>query len=160
MLPLDPNTQIALIIGAMSGLTLLLVAAAFAGGSSRRFSRRLNAVAVRKSPSAISGDPTVTRSLTRRDSNTPGLDRIFRLLPRREALVERLQKTGRDISVGQYMLVTIGVMVFMTLVMLIFAHLTLALSLAFGGAIGAFIPHYLIGRMGRRRVYRFISLFP
>src|SRR6185437_5908608 len=92
MLPLDPNTQIALLIGAMSGITMLLLIAAFAGGGSRRFSRRLNEVTIRKSSSSsLSRDPA-TRSLTRRDSTTPGLDRIFRLLPRREALVERLQR--------------------------------------------------------------------
>src|SRR6476659_9350150 len=106
---LDPTTQVSLLIGVMSGITMLLVVAAFAGGSSRRFTRRLNDVAVRKSPTAANRDPAA-RSLTRRDSNTPGLDRIFRLVPRREALVERLQKTGREISTGQYMLVTLGLM--------------------------------------------------
>jgi len=156
---LDPS-QFALFLGAMSGITLLLVVAAFAGGNSRRFTRRLNEVVVRKSPTAgISRDPA-TRSLARRDSTTPGLDRIFRLLPRREALIERLQKTGREITVGQYMMVTIGLMVFTTIAVMIFFKLTLVPSLAFGAALGAFVPHYLVGRMGRRRVARFISLFP
>jgi tight adherence protein B len=160
MLPLDPNTQIALLIGAMSGITMLLLIAAFAGGGSRRFSRRLNEVTVRKSSSSsLSRDPA-TRSLTRRDSTTPGLDRIFRLLPRREALVERLQKTGREISVGQYMTATLGLMVFLTIAIIIFFRLSLIPGIAFGAALGAFIPHYLIGRMGRRRVMRFIGLFP
>src|SRR6185503_11588900 len=153
---LDPTTQISLLIGVMSGITMLLVVAAFAGGSSRRFTRRLNDVAVRKSSSAAASRDPAARSLTRRDSTTPGLDRIFRLVPRREALVERLQKTGREISVGQYMLVTLGLMLFLTVAIMIFFRLTLFPSIAFGAAIGAFIPHYLIGRMGRRRVFRFI----
>jgi tight adherence protein B len=159
MLPLDPTTQISLLIGVMSGITMLLIVAAFAGGSSRRFARRLNDVAVRKSSTAASRDPAA-RSLTRRDSNTPGLDRIFRLVPRREALVERLQKTGREISVGQYMLVTLGLMVFLTIAIMIFFRLTLFPSFLFGAALGAFIPHYIVGRMGRKRVARFIGLFP
>jgi tight adherence protein B len=159
MFPLDPTTQISLLIGVMSGITMLLVVAAFAGGSSRRFARRLNDVAVRKSSTAASRDPAA-RSLTRRDSNTPGLDRIFRLVPRREALVERLQKTGREISVGQYMLVTLGLMVFLTIAIMIFFRLTLFPSFLFGAALGAFIPHYIVGRMGRKRVARFIGLFP
>jgi tight adherence protein B len=160
MFALDPNTQVALLIGAMSGITMLLLIAAFAGGSSRRFSRRLTEVTVRKSPTAmVRGDPA-TRSLARRDSTTPGLDRIFRLLPRREALIERIQKSGREITVGQYMLVTIGLMIFLTIVIMVFGHLSLIPSVAFGAALGAFIPHYLIGRMGRRRVARFIALFP
>jgi tight adherence protein B len=156
---LDPNT-IALLIGAMSGVTMLIIVAAFAGGGSRRFTRRLGEVTVRKSPTAARGRDPATRSMQRRDSNTPGLDRIFRLLPRREALVERLQKTGREISVGQYMLVTLGLMVFLTIAIMVLVKLTLLMSLAFGGALGAFIPHYIIGRMGRKRVARFIALFP
>jgi tight adherence protein B len=157
---LDPTTQISLLIGVMSGITMLLVVAAFAGGSSRRFTRRLNDVAVRKSSSAAASRDPAARSLTRRDSTTPGLDRIFRLVPRREALVERLQKTGREISTGQYMLVTLGLMLFLTVAILFFFRLTLFPSLLFGVALGAFIPHYLIGRMGRKRVARFIGLFP
>ena len=64
---------------------------------------------------ARSGD-VQRRTLTRRDSATPGIDRIFRMLPRREMLVERLAKTGRTISVGQYMMVTIGVIAVVTVV--------------------------------------------
>jgi tight adherence protein B len=156
---LDPNT-IALLIGAMSGVTMLLIVAALVGGNSRRFTRRLSEVTVRKSSTASASRDPATRSLTRRDSTTPGLDRIFRLLPRREALVERLQKSGREISVGQYMLATLGLMVFLTVAIMLFFKLSLVPSLAFGGALGAFIPHYVVGRMGRKRVARFIALFP
>src|SRR5688572_14339621 len=160
MFSLDPTTQISLLIGLMSGVTMLLIVAAFAGGSSRRFTRRLGEVTVRKSSAAaVSRDPA-TRSMQRRDSNTPGLDRIFRLLPRREALVERLQKTGREISVGQYMVATLGLMLFLTVAVMLFFKLSLVPSLAFGAALGAFIPHYIVGRIGRKRVARFIALFP
>ena len=30
----------------------------------------------------------------------------------------------------------------------------------FGAALGLFIPHYLIGRMGKKRIARFVGLFP
>jgi tight adherence protein B len=155
----DPITEIALLIGAMSGITLLLVAAAFAGGGSRRFTRRLQEVTVRKASTERRGN-TPARSLTRRGSSTPGIDRIFRLLPRREALVERLAKTGRTVSVGQYMMVTLGTALVLSVSILIFAQFSLAASLLFGSAIGVVIPHYLVGRMGRTRVMRFIGLFP
>jgi len=156
---LDPATEIALVIGVMSGLTILLVAVAFAGGGSRRFNRRLQEVTTRQVQTARSGD-VQRRTLTRRDSATPGIDRIFRLLPRREALVERLAKTGRTISVGQYMMVTIGVIAGVTAVLLIFTSFGLVPNLLIGTAVGIFIPHYLTGRMGRKRVFRFVNLFP
>src|ERR1051325_3785804 len=159
MFEFDPVTQLALIIGVMSGVTMLLVVAAFAGGATRRFTRRLQEVTVRKAPTERRGGPAA-RSLSRRESTTPGLDRIFRMLPRREALVERLAKTGRQISVGQYMMVTMGIVVVLTLALLVFAQFNFLISLMFGAAVGVFIPHWLVGRMGKKREARFIGLFP
>jgi tight adherence protein B len=101
-----------------------------------------------------------TRSLARRDSNTPGLDAFFRLLPRREALVERLQRTGREISVGQYMLGSLVAMVVITVLIIVFLGFGFVPSLLFGIGLGTIIPHYLVGRMGRKREARFIGLFP
>jgi tight adherence protein B len=156
---LDPAIEIALVIGLMSGITMLLVAFAFTGGDRRRFTRRLQDVTARKAQTSRAGEAQ-RRSLTRRQSATPGIDRIFRLLPRREMLVERLAKTGRDISVGQYMLVMIGVVAAVTLAFVIFSGFGPVPSLLFGIALGVFIPHYLSGRMGKRRVAAFVGLFP
>src|SRR5579863_6854055 len=156
---LDPVTTIAIVIGLMIGFTLVLVVVALESVGSRRFARRLQQVATRKTTSAGVGDAP-TRSLTRRGSATPGIDRLFRLLPRRDALVERLARTGRVISVGQYMMASIGVIVVLSAVIFIFGKFSLVASLLFGIAIGTFIPHYLVGRMGRRRVAAFIGLFP
>ena len=44
----DPATEFALAIGLLGGLSLLLVTFAFAGGNSRRFTRRLQEVTTRK----------------------------------------------------------------------------------------------------------------
>jgi tight adherence protein B len=156
---MDPVTGIALVIGAMSGVTMLVVAAAFAGGGSRRYTRRLQAVAQRKTPAAERG-AMPARSLSRRESATPGIDRIFRMVPRRAALVERLQRTGREITVGQYMLVTIGVALFCAALVYFLTGISPVLSLMFGAAVGVAVPHLLVGRLGKKRVFRFINLFP
>jgi len=156
---LDPTTAIAVAIGLMIGLTMVLVVLAFDGGGSRRFTRRLQEVATRRTATARAGN-LPERSMQRRGSATPGIDRIFRLLPRRELLVERLARTGREISVGQYMLATLAVIVVVALAFYIFARFSPVPSLLFGVALGMFIPHYLTGRMGRRRVAGFIGLFP
>jgi tight adherence protein B len=156
---IEPATQIALVIGLMIGLSLVLVGMAFAGGGSRRYNRRLQEVTTR-SAGVARAEGTAARSLARRGSATPGIDRIFRLLPRREILVDRLGRTGRVISVGQYMLVTIGLGLVLALTLFFFAKLGTVPSVLLGAAIGMFIPHYLIGRMGRRRIARFIALFP
>ena len=158
---LDPTTAIAVAIGLMVAMTMVLVVVAVQSGGSRRYTRRLQEVTLRKTvPARGGGGNAPVRSLARRDSATPGLDAVFRLLPRRELLVERLSKTGREISVGQYMLVTIAVMLVITGVIFVFSGLGPLPSIAFGAALGMFIPHYLVGRMGRRRVAAFIGLFP
>jgi tight adherence protein B len=156
---LDPVTAVAIVIGLMIGLTLVVAVVVFESVSSRRFTRRLQQVVMRRAATP-GGVNTLARSMQRRGSATPGIDRVFRLLPRRDALVERLARTGRVISVGQYMVVTIAIIVVMIAVIFIFGKFSLVPSLLFGIALGMFIPHYLVGRMGRRRVAAFISLFP
>ena len=159
---LSPATTIALAVGLLSAVILLIVTFAFADANSRRFTRRLQEVTTRKGGAGAvvrSGEPQ-QRSLARRESATPGIDRLFRLLPRREALVERLSRTGREISVGQYMLATIAVIIVITIGILVFAKFSLVPSLMFGIALGLFIPHWLIGRMGKKRIARFVALFP
>src|SRR5260221_1966003 len=128
---LDPTTAIAIAIGLTSVIAMGLVAAAvLSNNTARRFQRRLNAVTNRKPVSTQSGG-AAARSLTRRESATPGIDRIFRLLPRREVLVERLSRTGREISVGQYMIVTLGTILAMAVLCFIFSGLGLVPSLMF-----------------------------
>ena len=158
---LDPATAVALAIGLTAGLTMVLVVLAVGSTDSRRYTRRLQEVTTRRSqPARGAAGATETRSLARRESATPGLDAIFRLLPRRELLVERLGRTGREISVGQYMIATFAVVVVLVGVLFLFTAMGLVPSVAFGAALGLFVPHYLVGRMGRRRVAAFIGLFP
>ena len=140
---LSPATTIALAVGLLSAVILLLVTFAFADANSRRFTRRLQEVTTRKGGTGTAvvrtGEPQ-QRSLARRESATPGIDRLFRLLPRREALVERLSRTGREISVGQYMLATIAVIIVITIGILVFAKFSLVPSLMFGLALGLLFP--------------------
>jgi len=102
---LDPLTLAAPGIGLMTATGFLLVAAAVEGPSSRRFVRRLQAVRSQR-PGAASGD-TKVRSLSRRDNATL-TDRLAqRWLPRRDMLVARLERTGRTISIGRYLVITL-----------------------------------------------------
>ncbi|HLY47111.1 MAG TPA: type II secretion system F family protein [Stellaceae bacterium] len=156
---LDPTT-FSIIIGVMSALliTLLIVALVPSAGA-QRYARRLRQISTRRREA--SADVDAVRSLARRESTTPGIDRIFaRVVPRRQILVERLAKTGRSISVGQYMLVTVALALAFSLVIFIFARLSIVPSLMFGLAVGAFIPHFVVGFLGKRRIKRFVALFP
>ena len=76
---LDPATEIAIVIGLLTAGVLLAIGFAVSGMGSRRFTRRLRDVTGRNAQSArASGASRVpTRTLARRESATPGIDRVF-----------------------------------------------------------------------------------
>lgn len=161
----DPNTVVALLCGLGVALSFGLVAFALAGGDdgTQRYKRRLGGIGrrARGVPAAGPGaSATSSRSLSRRGSATPTMDRIVRSwLPKREILVKRLARTGREITIGQYALATIGLIAVATIVALFFG-LRFSQSLLVAIAAGTALPHLVIGRMGKRRIAAFIALFP
>jgi len=155
---IDPVTLAALGVGLMTATGFLLVAAAVEGPSSRRFVRRLQAVRSQR-PGAASGE-TKARSLSRRDNATM-TDRLAqRWLPRRDMLVARLERTGRTISIGRYLAISLIVAGIFALAATLGGGLHLMPSALIGIGLGTLLPHYVIGRMGRKRVAAFIALFP
>jgi tight adherence protein B len=159
---LDPTTVVALVIGLMTALLFGLVAAVAGGVSNRRYRRRLAVVSTgkKRSSSEVAGSPEA-RSLSRRETSTPMMDRFVKSwLPRRELLVARLERTGRPITVGHYALGTLGAAVISTLAVMLFLHLLFVPSLLIGLAIGVALPHMVVGHMGKRRVRIFLNLFP
>jgi tight adherence protein B len=159
---LDPTTAVALGLGLMTALLFGVVAVAANGVSGRRYRRRLALVSTgkKRATNQVAGSQE-TRSLSRRETSTPMMDRFVKSwLPRRELLVARLERTGRPITVGHYALGTAGVAVVTTLCVIIFAHLNFMPSLLVGLAVGVILPHMVIGRMGKRRINAFLNLFP
>jgi tight adherence protein B len=132
---------------------VLLIGLAF-GGRRRRL--------VNLQPTATDGSGGLV-SLVRDDSDSeiPSLDRaVKRWLPRRAALKERLARTGRNISVGPFVLVCAILMLLTFLVMTRSFQFGTVLALMIAVTIGLGIPHFIIGQMGGRRMERFNSLFP
>jgi tight adherence protein B len=159
---LDPATIMALGLGLMAALVVVLAAGVLGGANSRRYRRRLTMIASGKKTTTDSTTATPeTRSLSRRESATPGMDRyIKRFLPHRELLDARLRRTGRAITVAHYTITTIVTTVVMIVVVKLFLGLLLLPSVLVGLAAGVGIPHIVIGTMGKRRIRAFINLFP
>src|SRR3954468_20683160 len=136
----------------MSGLTLLLVAAAFSGGTPRQLRRRILQVSARqvsaRQRAASPGGSAQVLRLARRPSR--GTERILRLLPRRATLMQRLEQTGRGISLLQYVGWTSAIVLAVSVSLVIFAGFGSFAALLSGVAIGLFLPHYIVGRMGRK----------
>jgi tight adherence protein B len=160
-MPLDPATIMALGLGIMAALGVVLAAGILGGANARRYRRRLAMIASGKKAAA---DPAATpeaRSLSRRESATPMMDRfVKRFLPHRELLDARLARTGRAITVGHYVIATGVLTVGMFMVAKVILGLLFLPSVLIGAAAGVGLPHMVIGSMGKRRVRGFINLFP
>ena len=81
------------------------------------------------------------------------------LIPKPALLRKRLEMTGKNISLGKYAMVCVGVAVFIsTAVMLRGAPVVLSILLGLFFGVGG--PHFIIGKMINRRVKKFTSNFP
>jgi tight adherence protein B len=159
---LDPTLLISLGIGLAIVVLLMVVGTSVLNASStRRYKRRLRSVIARKQGIVATADSLTTRSLSRRE-NASAMDRIAKKwLPHRELLVRRLERSGKTTSVGQYMTVSLVASLVVTLLSVLFIPRVGPLGgLLLGAAVGVAGPHIAIGRMGKKRVARFIALFP
>jgi tight adherence protein B len=84
---------------------------------------------------------------------------IRRLLPQPERLRARLGKTGKNISLGQYLGACSALFVLVGLATIVLG-LSVPAALLIGVAAGLGLPYFVIGYMGARRVAKFVDLFP
>jgi tight adherence protein B len=144
-----------------AGFVFFLTATALSAGlGGRRLRRRLSAVRERAHGLPSAAAATAERSLSRQQNLTT-IDRIAgQWLPRRDVLAARLARTGHAISVGRYVLAAIGLTLVSAIGLVAATRLGIIPSLLIAVVIGMVVPHKIVGRMGRRRVAAFISLFP
>lgn len=156
----DNVTALSILLGIGIGLPFALVAFAVNGWlDNRRYSRRLQVICGKEEKRPGRGPRE--RSLSRRESTTPKIDRVAkRWLPRREALAARLARTGLPISIGQYVMGALAVALVAVLVVALTTSLGFLPSLLVGSFLGIALPHFVVGRIGKRRVKRFLQLFP
>ena len=81
------------------------------------------------------------------------------LIPKPALLRTRLEQTGKNISLGKYALVCVGIIAGVTILLMI-RGAPLILSLMMGLFFGVGGPHFIIGKMIKRRINKFNSNFP
>ncbi|MHA1598570.1 MAG: type II secretion system F family protein [Alphaproteobacteria bacterium] len=82
-----------------------------------------------------------------------------RYLPRQSILEERLERTGRKVSIGTYALISLGIALGMLVVSFIVSGSPL-LAVLIGVIGGVGLPHVVVGRMATKRLLKFTELFP
>lgn len=154
----------------------LIVLAAFAAGlfaylvlaplgrskTDRRRAVRIAAMQARRTGAprgAAPGTPSLLLSTT--DSSFSGLDKIIKtFMPHPTLLRERLARTGRSISIGEYALACLAIGGMATLIRSQLLELPLILSVLAGIVAGFGIPHVIVNRLIERRIRRFNAQFP
>jgi len=81
------------------------------------------------------------------------------LIPKPALLRKRLEQTGKDISLGKYAMVCLGLVVIVTFALMM-KGAPFLLSLLLGLFVGVGVPHFVIGKMIKRRINKFNSNFP
>jgi tight adherence protein B len=160
-LPIDSATTVAALSGIAVAASIGVGALALRAAAERRQARRRFALVRERARGWAPRDAATTALSLARQTGTTGIDRFARRwLPRRDLLAARLAQTGRQISIGQYTVACAVIAVLFTAALVCLAPIGLAPSLMIGIAIGAGLPHLVIGRIGKRRVAAFIGLFP
>lgn len=123
----------------------------------KRLQRRLARIASR--PHAA-GAPVSIR-LADANSAIPALDRLIkRFIPRPKALRLRLERTGRRISPGEYLLATLLVAFTAGYALRVAVGLPPLLALLAAASAGLGLPHIAVNQMVARRIKAFTAQFP
>ncbi|WP_426254994.1 type II secretion system F family protein [Sphingomonas sp. DC2300-3] len=148
-----------LMLGLGATISLGMVLFVFAGPSPQRAqTRRIAAMRERHGDSGVVADAQMRRIAAGREQTRSDIA-FGRLLPNPEQLAKRLAMTGQDWTVGQYGMVSAGLVAVMT-GLLWLKGAPLLLALLFGLAVGAGIPHWLVGQFIKRRIAKFTAKFP
>ena len=81
------------------------------------------------------------------------------LIPKPALLRRRLEQTGKDITLGKYAVVCLGVTALFT-ILLMMKGAPFILSLMLGLFFGIGGPHFVVGKMIKRRINKFTTNFP
>ncbi|MDD3288327.1 MAG: type II secretion system F family protein [Alphaproteobacteria bacterium] len=156
---MTPQTQmIMVLIG--GGLFLVTILALFwpddGGGNVKKRMARVSGQPV---PQKLAQTQTLRRSTT--DSEIPMLDRLIKaFLPNPDKLRSRLAQTGRNITLGAYILINALLIVVLFLLFAYVWKYAKVTSILASIALGLFLPHAIVGRMGNKQLSKFLASFP
>ena len=146
-----------LAIGVFAALALLMLAFSGPGGG-KGMSKRLEAVRERHSNSQeVMAQVQMKRILQRRDSDMDKL--VKRFVPNPALLRQRLERTGKNWTLGSYGGTCAAIAVIVTIILSI-QGLPLLLAIIVGLFLGLLIPHKAVSILINRRAEKFNARFP
>jgi tight adherence protein B len=146
-----------LIIGGLGALFLAFTAMR-GPSASKNLKRRMELIKERHGDSIAGNAQAQIRKLfAERASKFEGY--ASTLIPKPALLRKRLEQTGKDITLGKYAMMCMGITAVIAF-LLVVRGAPFLLSLLLGLFFGIGGPHFVIGRMIKRRVNKFNTNFP
>jgi tight adherence protein B len=141
-------------------LAIIMVVTVVLIGARKSKARMKRVMQVTAKVDKRTGDKVNVRRVTA-DSSIAAFDyMIKRFLPNPQKMRMRLAKTGRQITLGQYLLFCFGAALMAGLFLKILMGFPSIVCGMAGLAIGFLIPHIVTGSMAKRRQDRFMRNFP
>jgi len=139
--------------------TLVLMFNAFRGPSASKALKRRMELVKERHGDVIAGNAQaqIRKLMQARASRIEGF--ASTLIPKPALLRKRLEMTGKTISLGKYAMICLGTTIVLALLLLV-KGAPFVLSVLFGLFVGLGVPHYVIGKLIKRRVNKFTSNFP
>lgn len=157
---LSPDTLMMLVGGVIT--VIVLIFALLPGGDSKTLDKRLKRVSGDELTKKIDEEKEkvqLRRNTT--DSGIPFLDQLIKAaLPNPEKLRMRLACTGTKMTISEYLLITLVTAAVLFLILNFLVKMKLMLALLIAVALGVFLPHMVVGMMGKKRCVNFIKFFP
>jgi tight adherence protein B len=153
-----PGLTMILMLAGVLG-TALLVMAAFAGPSARKHvTRRLEELRERHSRSTdVAAQAQLKRIFAQRQNKGDSVAKRF--IPNPALLQLRLTQTGYKWTLAQYLMVSTGLALGLT-ILLALRGVPPLYALPFGMLVGVGLPHMVVSKMIKRRVNKFTVRFP
>jgi tight adherence protein B len=146
-----------IIVGGICAMALVFTA--FSGPSASKAVKRRMELVKERHGDVIAGNAQaqIRKLMQRRANRLEGF--ASTLIPKPALLRKRLEMTGKNIALGRYAVICLGILLTITLLLLL-RGAPLLLSLLLGIFFGVGGPHFVIGKMIKRRVAKFTSHFP
>lgn len=153
--------EVMLLLGLGGGLTLFLLISALLGDDQpASLKKRIERVSGKAPLKPLKTKKNTIRRSTS-DSSIAILDKLIKsTLPNPQKLRVRLARTGKEISLGEYLTINaLGIFLFYLLSTYVFEW-TATMAIFMSIAVGLYLPHMITGRMGNKRVIKFLANFP
>lgn len=155
---LAPSDVMIFIVCALLGLGMIITVALIGAHKSKMRMKRVMAVTGKAD---IRAKNTVNVRRATADSSIAAFDYLIkRFLPNPQRMRMRLWRTGRTITLGQYLLFCFALAAIVALALKFVIGLPTIVCILAGFALGFLIPHIAIGTMVGRRQDKFMRTFP